>query len=129
MRYLLDTDWLIDGITQTREAVNLIARIAPHGVATSIISYIEAYEGVIGNHAAESAFDQLLAGLPVLPIDESVARRCAQVRHELRERGRRVNRRALDLIIAATALEYGMELVTRNVGDYADIPELTIYES
>jgi predicted nucleic acid-binding protein len=30
-------------------------------------------------------------------------------------------------MIAATALEYGLQLVTRNLADYEDIPHLTVY--
>jgi predicted nucleic acid-binding protein len=32
-----------------------------------------------------------------------------------------------DLIIAATALEYGLTVVTRNVHDYRDIPGLSLH--
>jgi predicted nucleic acid-binding protein len=37
-----------------------------------------------------------------------------------------VNSRALDLIIAATALEYDLTLVTANNKDFADIPDLLL---
>jgi predicted nucleic acid-binding protein len=39
-----------------------------------------------------------------------------------------VKSRALDLIIAATALEYGLTLVTKNTDDFKDIPDLTLYQ-
>jgi predicted nucleic acid-binding protein len=32
----------------------------------------------------------------------------------------------LDLIIAATALEYDLTLVTENTGDFTDIPDLLL---
>ena len=32
-------------------------------------------------------------------------------------------------MIAATALEHNLTLVTRNVRDYDDIPNLTLYQS
>jgi predicted nucleic acid-binding protein len=35
--------------------------------------------------------------------------------------------RALDLLIAAPALEHQLTLVTRNLGDYNDIPGLDLY--
>jgi predicted nucleic acid-binding protein len=41
---------------------------------------------------------------------------------------KRVNQRALDVVIAATAIEYGLTLVTRNITDYADIPDLTLHQ-
>ncbi len=40
-----------------------------------------------------------------------------------------MNARSLDLIIAATALEYNLTLVTRNTEDYADVPDLKLYRS
>jgi predicted nucleic acid-binding protein len=43
------------------------------------------------------------------------ARRCARLRETLRKQGKRVKPRALDFIIAATALEHGLTLVLRNV--------------
>jgi predicted nucleic acid-binding protein len=39
-----------------------------------------------------------------------------------------VKSRALDLIIAATTLEYGLTLVTKNTDDFKDIPDLTLYQ-
>jgi predicted nucleic acid-binding protein len=45
----------------------------------------------------------------------------------LRKRGSRVRGRALDLLIAAAAIEGGFTLVTRNYDDYKDIPGLKLY--
>jgi len=77
--------------------------------------------------AAELRFRELVATLPLLPLSPAVARRCAAVRADLRRRGRRVGGRALDLIIAATALEFNLTLVTRNLRDYRDIPGLSLF--
>jgi predicted nucleic acid-binding protein len=60
------------------------------------------------------------------PLSPAIARRCARLREELKGRGRRVRDRALDLIIAATALEHELRLVTRNLADYEDIPDLAL---
>ena len=46
----------------------------------------------------------------------------------LTKSNKRVNSRALDLIIAATALEYGLTLVTKNMEDFKDILDLTLYQ-
>jgi predicted nucleic acid-binding protein len=46
----------------------------------------------------------------------------------LRKKGRRVNSRALDLLNAAKAIDSGLDLVTRNIDDYDDIPGLTLYK-
>ncbi len=34
----------------------------------------------------------------------------------------------IDSLLNSTALEYGLELVTRNTDDYGDIPNLTLYQ-
>ena len=47
----------------------------------------------------------------------------------LNSQKKRVRSRALDLMNAATAMEYDLALVTHNLSDYSDIPELTIYQS
>ena len=45
----------------------------------------------------------------------------------LEKEQKRVKSRALDLINAAIALEHDLTLVTRNVEDYQDIPDLKLY--
>mgnify|MGYP001584764056 CR=1 FL=1 len=131
MPYLVDTDWVIDHLANVPEAVRLLDRLAQEGIAISIITYMEAYQGVLRNPNPEEAQSKLGAfvdTVPVLPLSATVARRCARLRETLRKQGKRVNARALDLIIAATALEYDLTLVTRNTEDYADVPELKLYQ-
>jgi predicted nucleic acid-binding protein len=48
----------------------------------------------------------------------AVAERCARLREALRTQSKRVNSRALDLIIAATALEYDLTLITENLKSF-----------
>ena len=130
MPYLIDTDWVIDLLASVPEALQLLDRLAQDGIAISIIAYMEAYQGVERSPHPEEAQSKLTAFLnsvPVIPLTPAVAQRCARLRETLRKQGRRVNARSLDLIIAATALEYNLTLVTRNAEDYADIPGLKLY--
>lgn len=132
MRYLIDTDYLIDRLGEDSQAVALIDRLADEGVALSIVSYLELFEGVLratDREAAERKLDALLDAMPLLPLSRSVAQRCARIRSLLRDAGRRVNSRALDLLIVATAIENGLTLVTRNVADYSDIGDLKLYDT
>lgn len=66
--------------------------------------------------------------MPYLVDTDSVAKRCATIREHLKQEGKRVKPRALDLMIASIALEYDLILVTRNVKDYHDIPDLKLYQ-
>lgn len=90
----------------------------------SAITLMEAYEGTVRAAVAEGARDRLLAlagHLVFRPFGGPEAIECARLRAELRARGRRVDSRSHDLMIAATALAHGLTVVTRNVRDYADL--------
>ena len=130
MPSLLDSDVAIAYLHDDPEAVVLVGGLAPGGLAVSVITYAEVYQGTLRGPdpaAAQAQVEAFLEGAPILPFSVSVARRYAELREELRRRGKRVQARALDLTIAATALEYGYQLVTRNLGDYDDIPDLRLY--
>ena len=130
MAYLIDSDWVIDYLAGVPEALELLDRLADERIAISIVTYMEVYQGVERSDEPKEAERQLasfLESVPLLPISPSVARRCAGLRETLRRQGRRVNNRALDLLIAATAIEHNLTLVSRNVRDYADVPGLTTF--
>lgn len=130
MAYLIDSDWVIDYLADVPEALELLDRLADERIAISIVTYMEVYQGMERSDDPKEAERQLasfLESVPLLPISPAVARRCAGLRETLRRQGRRVNNRALDLLIAATAIEHDLTLVTRNVQDYADVPGLTTF--
>jgi toxin FitB len=63
-------------------------------------------------------FEHFLGGHEVVPITASIARRAGLLRGRLQSKGR--TRTQPDMLLAATALEHGMTLVTRNVRDFED---------
>lgn len=132
MAYLIDSDWVIDHLGNVLEATELLDRLAEEGIAISVITYMDVCQGLplspIVQQEVGLLFDAFIEGVPVIPLSLGVARRCAGLREGLRKRNRRVNARALDLIIAATAVEHDLTLVTRNFEDYEDIPELRLYQ-
>lgn len=130
MTYLIDTDWFIDYLFADPAALALINPLVPDEIAISIITYMEAYQGVLrapDRRRAESAMTAVLRSVPVLPYSYAEAQRCASLRETLRTQGKRVRPRALDLLTAAKALEHNLTLVSRNRSDYQDIPGLTLY--
>ncbi|MDQ2783683.1 MAG: type II toxin-antitoxin system VapC family toxin [Chloroflexota bacterium] len=130
MRYLIDSNWIIDNLLNVQEAVDLLDKLSADGIAVSIITYMEVYEGTLRAQATQELRDactRFFANANVLAFTPAVARRCATLRQELRRQGKRVNSRALDLCIAATALEHNLEFVSNDRGDYDDIPGLTLY--
>lgn len=131
MKYLVDSHWIIDNLLGVREAVDLLDALSADGIAVSIITYMEVYEGTLRAQATEElrdAFTRFFATADILAFTPAVARRCAILRQELRRQGKRVNARALDLCIAATALAHNLEFVTENKADYDDIPGLSLYQ-
>lgn len=128
MRYLVDSDWLIDAFIGVPSAVNLLAQLRDEGLAVSIISYGELFEGAISapNPATElSHFRRFLARLALLELDDPIMERFARIRADLRRQGRLIP--DLDLLIAATALHHDLILLTRNVRHFSRIPEVRLY--
>ena len=130
MPYLIDTDVVIDHLANLPDAHQLLEQLAPEGIAISMITYMEAYQGVVrspNEQEARTKFQIFRRSVPVLPFSLSVAKRCALLREQLKTEQKRVKSRALDLINAAIAIEHRLTLVTRNTQDYQDIPGLQLY--
>ena len=71
-----------------------------------------------------AAIEVLINDLPVIPVDDGIARRFGVERAILFDAGKPVAE--LDLMIAATALEYDLTLVTHNTSDYQRISGLRL---
>ncbi|MCL5024957.1 MAG: type II toxin-antitoxin system VapC family toxin [Chloroflexi bacterium] len=130
MRYLVDTDWLVDYLAGREPALSVLNGLVPEGIAISTISLMEILEGIVMSNKpaqAKRGFDDFLHGVDVISVNRAVARRAACIRGELRQQRRSINDRALDLIIAATAIAYDLDLVTSNTRHYDDIQGLRLY--
>lgn len=117
MSSLLDSNIVIYHLAEIPAALSLIARLAPEGIAISVVTYMEAYQSTLRSDdpdQAQTKLQDFLSAVPVLPFSPATAIACAQLREELKQQGKRVRQRALDLLIAATALEHNLTLVTRN---------------
>src|SRR5690348_14926545 len=104
MPYLIDTDVVIDHLANIPQANQLLQELAPEGIAISIITYMEAYQGVLRStniKEAQVKFQTFRRSVPVLPFSVTVAKRCAIIREHLRQEQKRVKSRALDLMNAA----------------------------
>jgi predicted nucleic acid-binding protein len=131
MAYLVDSNVVIDHLGEVPEASQFLDRFAQDGIVMSIVTYMEAYQGVLRSEQPEEAaekFHAFIDSVLILPFSFAVAERCARLRETLRSQNKRVKSRALDLVIAATALEYGLTLVTKNTEDFKDIPDLILYQ-
>jgi tRNA(fMet)-specific endonuclease VapC len=68
----------------------------------------------------------LLSDVDLLEVNHEVARKFGAIRAALLDQGKPTP--DLDLLIAATALEHNLILVTHNVQDFANIPGLTVQD-
>ena len=59
-----------------------------------------------------------------LPVDDAVAISYGRLAAAVAEAGRQPRRRAMDLLIAATAHAHGARLYTRNIDDFAGLEHL-----
>ena len=130
MSHLVDTDWVADWLSGRPDAIVVLADFRRTGLAISTITYMETLEGIAGSPAryrAHQGFRAFLRGIRILVVSRAIAERAAEIRLDLRRQKRQVNERALDILVAATAMEHDLTLVTRNIRDYSDIAGLRLY--
>jgi tRNA(fMet)-specific endonuclease VapC len=130
MRYLLDTTFVISGVLgRQHESQSRLYEIGTGHAAISIISLAELYEGPFHTTNPQAAFASLhddIRRLPVLPITDRTCRTFAELRAHLRRSGNR--KPDFDLLIAATAIQHDLTLITKNVRDFVGITGLRVVE-
>ena len=127
MQYLFDTNICIYLLQQRPLRVAERLAVMQRGsVGISVVSYAELCVGVerdaatrAGNQAALQLF---ITRIPVLPFDTEAAVVYGRHRAQLPER----RRHAMDRLIAAHAVSRDLVLVTNNVADFVDYPDLKI---
>ncbi len=128
--YLIDTDWIIDFLKDKEEIFNELSCLIDEGIAISIISLAELYEGVYGNDDQEMEVKHLLGlndfltGVTVLEIDNKIANIFGKQRAILRKEGKLIDN--FDILIAATCLSYNLTLMTNNIAHFSRIKGLKI---
>src|SRR3954468_20965223 len=116
MSYLVDTDMVASYLNGRPDAIELLSTLRHEGLAISLITYGEIYDGIYSSNdpqGKEATFLQFLRRVEVLPLTRTIMKRFARIRGQLRRSGLTVQ--DPDLLIAATALTHGMTLVTRNL--------------
>lgn len=107
---LVDTDIFIDHL---RGAQELTPR--RHRLHFSVVTRAE----LVAGNSATDAVSTLLGPFKEISVDRAVAERAGRIR---RESGVRLP----DALIAATAIEHGLSLVTRNRSDFDKIRQLRL---
>jgi hypothetical protein len=110
-RILVDTDILVDHLRGHR-------RFAPGKDAVHVSSVTRA-ELFAGRGTEEGRVRRLLEPFAELPVDRSVAERAGRLR-------RASDIGMADALIAATAMQHRLTLLTRNAGDFASVARLRV---
>lgn len=107
---LVDTDLFVEHLRGERELK----------AGRNVLHYstLTRAELVVGNSAPDLV-DRLLAPFREHAVDREIADRAGELR-------RQTGVRLADAVIAATALEHGLSLATRNRGDYEAIRSLRL---
>ncbi len=125
--YLIDSDRIADFLKGRPDAIALFRHLLADGAAMSIITFAEVYEGIyFGSNRIhhEAVFREVFRGMRILGINRATARQFAMIHGELRAQGQLIP--PSDVFIAATAIQYDLTLVTRNLRHFQRIPDLEI---
>ncbi|HEY7909570.1 MAG TPA: type II toxin-antitoxin system VapC family toxin [Thermomicrobiales bacterium] len=126
MKYLVDIDWVIDALANIPAAITPLRQLAHDGIAVSMISFGELYDGAYGSRVPLTEIariQQFLSSYPVINLSDAIMDRFAQTRTLLRSQGMLIPN--MDILIA---LAHNLTLLTRNVRHFQRIPGLARYQ-
>ncbi len=127
MKYLLDTSWVIHYLRGEERVVKKLLSLREEGLAASMITLAELYEGVfrsINPVLAEESLKDFLTGISILGMDEEVCKIFGRERARLRKLGKPIG--DLDLLIASTCLRYDLTLLTDDTREFERVENLKI---
>ena len=107
LAFLIDTDWVIDHFNAVSCVTRRLKELQPRGLALSVISQAELWEGVYFSRdpkRSQATLEEFLSGVVVLGLDEEICKRFGQLRGSLRRRGQLIG--DFDLLVSASALRH-----------------------
>ena|SRR6266567_3471448 len=126
-RYLLDTSLLAAYLHNRTKAIQLMTPwITKDETVTSIVVYGEVIEYLKGlpNYAEKyTKLHRILEEIPAYPLTYAIVERYADIRRTLRPLRQDIG--DIDTLIAATALEHHLTLVTIDQ-DFERVPDLKV---
>lgn len=121
---LLDSTFLIDLLDRLDAAENKLGSLIEADAPVSV-SPLSVYEAGIGLRESErELFDEIIAQMVVRPLGEAESRRALSIQRTLGDRGKPIG--DIDSMIAATAVERGEDVLTRNVDEFERVPDLDV---
>ena len=131
MRYLIDSDWVIDYTHNYQPTMRLFDELSPYGVGISTIAVAELYYGILKAPDPEkeernvNRFIEELDG--IVPLDAESCMIFAREGRRLESVGLSLDN--FDLLIGATAIRRGLTLLTNNRKHYERMEGLSFITS
>lgn len=127
--YLLDSDWVIQAISRRQPATRILDHLATSRIHVSYVTAGELCERAFWSAHPQAyvlGYQHFLSAYGMLGLTHQIMARFAELRFYLRRRGQLIL--DFDLVIAATALQYDLTLLTFNLRHFQRIPDLRLYE-
>ena len=134
MGLVLDSSVLITAERKGESVGDLLRRLfvslGDQEMAMSAVSVVELGHGIYRairpemRNRRQAFLDDLLGSVPTYPLTVEIALLAARIDAEQRERGIRIP--FPDLLIGATALHLGFDVITENARDFERIPGLVV---
>lgn len=129
-RYLIDSDVCIHVLRRQNESLkSLLNRIRSDGLAVSVISYGEVFEGILFSRQRaldERRWREFLLPIDIINVTPGIADVWANLRGTLRAEGRTLPDN--DLLIAATAMYFDLTVVSGNPRHFRRVEGLNLKE-
>jgi tRNA(fMet)-specific endonuclease VapC len=127
MRYILDTDWIINLLAGKKDAEERIQQFDPEEIVVSLVTVAEIYESAYNFANPEAhikTFRSFLSNFQLLNLNLLIIEKFAEVRVHLRRRGQMIS--DFDILLGATALHYDLIVLTYNKKHFERIPDIKI---
>ena len=121
---LVDTNVVIEAFKGNPDTINVLEKIGEENIAISSISEMELYIGAF-NKKELNFIRKRLEKIHPIDFDKGISKKSAELVFNF---AKSHNLDIPDSIIAATCLEFDIELFTYNKKDFKYIPNLRLYK-
>lgn len=125
-KVLLDTSILIDFLRRKSKSDSLFVKLLQqkYQLYISIVTHTELFSGktIWGNEKLHQEIEILCSGLHILPLETEISKKTGKIRAQN-------NTTIIDGVIAATAINHGLNLVTLNLKDFQNIEGISLYKT
>jgi len=122
---LLDSSIIIDFLRQKEKSKTQLYHLAK--IYSLSISTVTLYEVGIGNQKHHLDYwNRLNDRMKLFPVDEQVALAAIDIYKDLKRRNKLID--VADILIAATAIAFDLELATLNLKHFERVPEIRLHK-